>query len=93
MSYGFRIKKLRESRFLSQERFGRRIGLSGKSVSAYECGRARPSLKILEKISEVYKVDISGISFDKIKEINGRIALAKKIISDIEKIVTEASAL
>ena len=51
-----KIKRLREIRGLSQERFGNKVGVSGKSISAYENGRCTPPLKVLETISKVYRV-------------------------------------
>jgi len=37
------LRQLRCNLNLSQERFGRRLGISGKSVSAYETGRCVPT--------------------------------------------------
>lgn len=53
-----RIKDLRARNSLSQTRFGIKIGVSGKTVSAYENGRSVPSLKVLDNISKVYKVHV-----------------------------------
>lgn len=52
------IKTLRDSCNLSQERFGKKIGVSGKTISAYENGRATPSLKILNAISKTYNTNL-----------------------------------
>lgn len=53
-----KIKGLRERNSLSQTRFGSKIGVSGKTVSAYENGRSVPSLRVLDNISRVYKVHV-----------------------------------
>lgn len=53
------IKNLRIQTQLSQKRFGHKIGVSGKTISAYECGKCIPPLRVLEKISEVYSVSVS----------------------------------
>jgi repressor LexA len=57
-SLGKKIKSIRIKHKLSQERFGIRIGVTGKTISAYETGKAKPSLKVLDKISKIYKVSI-----------------------------------
>ena len=45
--FGNKIKQFRLSKNMSQERFGKKIGLSGKSISAYETGICKPSLKVI----------------------------------------------
>jgi len=75
---GEMIKQIREERNLSQKRFGRKIGLTGKSISAYETGRCSPPLKVLENISNVY--DVSLFKFIQNKQ------LIKGFISEIEKV-------
>lgn len=56
MLLGNKIKEIRKKSKLSQTRFGKKIGISGKAVSAYETGRSMPSVKVLEKISRTYHV-------------------------------------
>ncbi len=51
---GEQIKKIRDKKGMSQERFGEKIGVSGKTISAYETGKVIPPIKILEKITAVY---------------------------------------
>ncbi|MBQ6960515.1 MAG: helix-turn-helix transcriptional regulator [Clostridia bacterium] len=53
------IKELRAAQKLSQAAFAKTIGVSTASVTAYEAGRVNPSEKVLEKIREVYNVDLS----------------------------------
>ena len=55
---GFQIKKIRNEKGMSQERFGEKIGVSGKSISAYETGKVIPPIKILNKISNTYEETI-----------------------------------
>ena len=52
------IKKIRDKKNLSQKRFANKIGVSGKTISAYETGKIMPSYKILEKISRVYDINL-----------------------------------
>jgi transcriptional regulator with XRE-family HTH domain len=52
---GQQIRKIRRKRGMSQSRFGNKIGVSGKTISAYETGKIMPSLRVLQKISVVYE--------------------------------------
>jgi transcriptional regulator with XRE-family HTH domain len=78
-----KIKSLRERKGLSQDRFGSKIGVSGKSVSAYENGRCVPPLRILENICRVYDQSVFYIE-DKNKEnLCETLLVIKKHISKI----------
>jgi transcriptional regulator with XRE-family HTH domain len=81
-----KIKVLREKLNLSQDRFGKKLGISGKTISAYEKGRCEPPLKILDKITEVYGEPFLGIKEDKMSEINQRIQHIKESLSEIENV-------
>ena len=59
---GFQIKNIRNKQNLSQTRFGKKIGISGKSISAYETDKTAPPLHVLEKISKAYNVSIFDIA-------------------------------
>lgn len=76
------IKNLREKLNLSQNRFGRKIGLSGKTISSYETGRAVPPVKVLNAISKAYNIGVlsesyasngSSSVFDRVKDIQERL--------------------
>lgn len=56
------LKKLRCSLNLSQDRFGSKVGISGKSISAYETGRCVPTVKILSQIANAYNVNFTEMS-------------------------------
>jgi transcriptional regulator with XRE-family HTH domain len=56
---GTKIKMLRERLNMSQHRFGSKLGISGKTVSAYECGKCIPPVRILSKISDTFDVDLN----------------------------------
>ena len=55
---GNQIKKIRNEKGLSQKRFGEKVGISGKSISAYETGKVIPPMTILEKITSTYQSTI-----------------------------------
>ena len=69
-----KIKNIRNRNNLSQERFGKKIGLSGKTISSYETGRCVPPLKVLEDISNVYDLSVVVVKNEK------RAALREKLI-------------
>ncbi len=49
---GDKIKKARTTKQITQEDLAKAIGVSDKSISAYESGRVSPPLGILKKISD-----------------------------------------
>lgn len=63
------IKELRTAQKLSQAAFAKTIGVSTASVTAYEAGRVNPSEKVLEKIREIYNVDLSPKPAKKAKAV------------------------
>ena len=77
------IKELRKKHNLSQNRFGMKIGVTGKSVSAYETGKGTPSLKVLESISEVYDVSIAELNESSKHKIEERL---KKLQGSLEEL-------
>lgn len=50
-----KIKKARKTANLSQKDLGKALKLSDKAISAYEVGRADPSVDVLKKISKITK--------------------------------------
>ncbi len=86
---GDKIRRIRDNHNLSQDRFGKKIGLSGKTISAYETGRTNPPIKILQKIVSIYKTPIININPDlksdisiKINYIEEEVASLKSILKD-----------
>ena len=53
------IKELRESKGLSQGKFAESIGIGRTAIVGYEKGKFKPSANVVDKIKEVYGVDIS----------------------------------
>lgn len=56
--FGLRIRKLRESRNMSQDELGRRVGRSKPVISSYENNIKTPPLEVLVKISNVFNVSL-----------------------------------
>ena len=53
MDYKRAIKKTREKMFLTQEEFGKLVGVSFETVNRWENGKHEPSLKAKRKISKI----------------------------------------
>jgi len=87
---GKKIRRIRDSHNLSQDRFGKKIGLSGKTISAYETGRTDPPIKVLQKIVEVYKTPIININKDLKTDINSKIDYIQQEVSSIKDILRDS---
>lgn len=59
-----RIKQLRKELYLSQELFGKRIGLRRQDVHAIETGKRQPGLTVLYRISSQFDVSLNWIVFE-----------------------------
>jgi len=54
--FGSKIYELRKSIGLSQNELGERVGVSGKAVSRWENGNAKPHLDVIRKLAELFEV-------------------------------------
>lgn len=84
---GKQIKEIRNSYNLSQNRFGKRLGLSGKTISAYENNKITPPLKTLKKISKEYKVALYDLPKQHQSEIEEKITEAQDVITELKSII------
>ena len=78
MSIGDNIKKLRESHKLTQEEFGKIVGVTDKAVSSWETGAKAPRMGVIQKISDYFNINKSVILDDPI-ESNATILPQEKI--------------
>ena len=62
--FGLRIRELRESRHMSQESLGRRIGRSKPVISNYENNIKYPPLEVLISIANVFNVKYNNGDVD-----------------------------
>lgn len=70
--FGKRIKEARQERGMSQRSLGLSLGLSDKTISAYESGRSYPTLDVLQKIAEVLDKEIDFFVCNEDSESNVR---------------------
>lgn len=64
MTYSEEIRKIRQKCFLSQEAFGREIGVSFSSVNRWETGKSKPNMIAMKKIKdfcELHELDFSSL--------------------------------
>lgn len=59
-----KLKKLRENREISQSQLAAIIGVSQKTVSAWEVGRRNPKPRELQKLEDVFGVAKEEIFFN-----------------------------
>lgn len=61
MSFGIRLKTLREEVGLTQEELGKIINVSKPTISRYESNSNEPNSEILKKLASFFKVSIDYI--------------------------------
>ena len=54
------IKEFRQSQGLSQPKLAKALGIGVSTIGGYETGKINPSQKVLDKIRQVYGVDLSA---------------------------------
>ena len=82
MNIGEKIKYLRKSRDMSQEKFAEYFNITPQAVSKWENGAAYPDITIIPAIAVFF-----GISIDELFDFD-----KTKLDNEIEGIVTEAAA-
>jgi transcriptional regulator with XRE-family HTH domain len=87
MEIGRQIKNLRLKLNISQDRFGKRIGLTGKTISAYETGKISPPIEVLSRISEEFEVNFVKKTN---REIERKIEELQRSIIELQNIFKES---
>lgn len=62
MTFGEKIRNLRQKCILSQEAFAKELGVSFSTVNRWETDKCVPNYITMEKIKEYF--DLKGIEFD-----------------------------
>lgn len=57
------LKDLRRLSGMTQEQVAEKVGLTRQAISSYESGRTQPDLAMLEKLAEVYGVEITDVLY------------------------------
>ena len=83
-----RIREARRNAHLSQDELGKYIGVSDKSVSAYEQGRSMPPINKLKKIAESTNHPLSYFTLEENQD-----ALLASKLANIERELAEVKRL
>jgi putative hydrolases of HD superfamily len=83
------IKKARLNSGLSQNQLAKKVGVSGKTISAYEKGRTNPSLSILYRISKATNFPIESFFDAKAgsESVNSKIFHAPKLQKEKRELI------
>lgn len=57
------LRQLRLDRGMTQEDVAGQVGLTRQAVSSYESGRTQPGLDILQRLADVYQVELTDIIY------------------------------
>lgn len=57
------LRQLRLDRGMTQEEVAEQVGLTRQAVSGYEAGRTQPGLDILQRLADVYQVELTDIIY------------------------------
>ena len=84
------IKDIRHKTNLCQDRFGKKLGITGKTVSAYETGRSMPPLRVLDNISKEYNTPLLTIKEEQKTDLANKIRIIQEYLNDVQAILTNA---
>ena len=95
------LKKIRMTKRLNQEEFGKKFGITRSTIGAYEEGRAEPKLSFVYKIAKEYNIDImrlleAELSVNEISGFKPDRAIAKEdqdLRNEMNKLAFRISAL
>ncbi|RZI50274.1 helix-turn-helix transcriptional regulator [Aeribacillus composti] len=94
MNYGDRLKKLRESKRLSQQQLADKLNINRSTYARYELGQTQPDFETLEKLADFFEVSIDyllGRTDDPSNKYSDYPTLIKEdekdIAKDLEKII------
>lgn len=84
-----RIRAARENSHLSQHELGKSIGISDKSISAYEKGRSQPPLDNLKKIADATNHPLTYFTQEKNKEseITAKLLSIEKELAEVKRLL------
>lgn len=62
MTFGEKLRNLRQSRFMSQQKLADAIGLSQAAIASYETGVREPAFSVIEKFANYFHVPFSSLT-------------------------------
>ncbi len=87
-----RLREARKNARISQLELGEGIGVSDKSISAYEQGRAEPPFQKLKKIAEITKQSLNFFTEQDITQttLELKVAALEKELAEVKKMIKKA---
>lgn len=87
-----RIREARRNAHLSQDELGKYIGVSDKSVSAYEQGRSTPPINKLKKIATSTNHPLSYFTQEDNADaiLTSKLASIERELSEVKRLLKEA---
>lgn len=88
-----RIRQAREAARMSQEQLGQAIGVTDKSISAYEKKRAEPSIEKLKKIALSTNQSLNFFTDEQADQatITGKLNSIEKELQEIRRLLQKTS--
>lgn len=92
MNIGLKIRELRKERRISQAEFGKIIGVSQTTVTAWETGRAEPASSYVAKLADYFNVTTDYLLGREVKQPanNSRNEKADLVAAHIDDDVSES---
>lgn len=84
-----RIRTARSSAHLSQHTLGESVGLSDKSISAYEKGRSQPPLENLRKIADATHYPLTYFTQEETEnsEITAKLLAIERELAEVKRLL------
>ncbi|HVA96484.1 MAG TPA: helix-turn-helix transcriptional regulator [Candidatus Acidoferrales bacterium] len=84
-----RISTARANAHLSQHELGESIGVSDKSISAYEKGRSQPPLKNLQKIADATHHPLTYFTQEEAEdgEISAKLSSIERELAEVKRLL------
>lgn len=85
ITFGRRLKELREKKEMSQEELGRRFNLSQSTIAYYEMDKKQPSQNTLHKMADYFEVTTDYL-------LGRDLKIEDKLIDPTEQVIREIAA-
>jgi transcriptional regulator with XRE-family HTH domain len=84
-----RLREARKKAHISQLELGEKVGVSDKSISAYEQGRAEPPFQKLKKIAELTNQSITFFTEQNTSssDLEAKIAVLEKELAEVKEML------
>lgn len=84
-----RLREARKNAHISQLELGEKVGVSDKSISAYEQGRAEPPFQKLKKIAELTNQSITFFTEQNTttSSLEAKIAVLEKELAEVKELL------